>query len=50
MRDYIATNGNEEVVAKFRTANHPTVPNGFNLEEVESVDDFKIEESVRWFP
>lgn len=50
MQDFIVYDDSGSVVAKFRRHDAPDVPDGFSVEEVNSVDNYQIEEPVEWFP
>lgn len=50
MQDYIATDDDGNVVGKFRMHSPPNVPDGYAVENVDSVDNYEIEKSVEWFP
>lgn len=50
MKSFIATNEGGDVVARYKQHNEPLVPDGFEIQEVESLDEYPLEAEVQWFP
>ena len=50
MTDYIVTDENGDVVAKYRQNRPPKVPDEFDLKEVSDVSAHNIDTEVGWFP
>ena len=43
MRDFIATDGDGNVVGKWRRHSQPDIPSDYNLEEVEDVTGYSVD-------